>query len=164
MPSQVSALMLLFLLPTTAVDNADEEGQLMKSLKEDIANAPEHPRTVLTESFGIACFTTAGCTGAAKRADAVAADEAGTPQPFQMQCRDAVPGYSAALQCRGVQCRGVQCRNVVPGYSAALQCRGTVPQCIAGVAEALRDIPKNTPANRLLIVIPDKPSATARAL
>ena len=81
--SQVSALILLSLLSTTAVDNADEEGQLMKSLKADIANAHEHPRTVLTESFGIACFTIAGCTGAAKRDDAVATDEAGTPQPFQ---------------------------------------------------------------------------------
>ena len=54
--SQVSALILLSLLSTTAVDNADEEGQLMKSLKADIANAHEHPRTVLTESFGIVCF------------------------------------------------------------------------------------------------------------
>ena len=82
---QVSALslLLLSLLSTTAVDNADEEGQLMNSLKEDIANAHEHPRTVLTESFVIACFTTTGCTGAAKRADTVATDEAGTPQPFQ---------------------------------------------------------------------------------
>ena len=84
--SQVRALLLSSLaLSTTAFDNADKEKEavLMKSLTADIANAHEDSGTVLTGSFAIACFITADCTGAAKSADAVATDEAGTPQPFQ---------------------------------------------------------------------------------
>ena len=75
--SQVMTLLL-----STAVATFAKEG-LTESLTEDIANAHEHPGTILTGSFGIAYFTTVGCTGAAKRADVLATDEAGTPQPFQ---------------------------------------------------------------------------------
>ena len=71
--SQVRTLLL-----SAAVAFAKEG--VLESLTEDIANAHEHPRTMLTGSFGIAYFTTVGCTGAAKRADVLATDEAGTPQ------------------------------------------------------------------------------------
>ena len=76
--SQVMTLLLSSLLSTAVATAFAKEG-LAESLTEDI----EHPRTILTGSFGIAYFTTVGCTGAAKRADVLATDEAGTPQPFQ---------------------------------------------------------------------------------